>query len=327
MTKQWQALCALVISTALFGCGGGGGTGSGGLTTNIFTTWSAVDPPENVAATGISQDADYNADPDNPPVSVTNYGVSKNTDPLPTVTIRYRADGTIERIAVVTPNVVLSWDETTGDTITDADGDPWVIATDSAESEMGILFNPLEMDPAEAWEYQTFGVWATGRGINGAIGAMSVGTPTPDNAIPTFDRDITFTGYSAGIYALSDGTVDGTAAYRTESDVTVTLNFADPAHELVFRTSGTKLTDIETGTEWTVNPPSLDMLGTLSYTSDKNTFTGAVTATGLNAVLTGESTGQFYGPVAEELGGVFSLSGQVNEQNEYYSGAYGAARP
>jgi hypothetical protein len=37
--------------------------------------------------------------------------------------------------------------------------------------------------------------------------------------------------------------------------------------------------------------------------------------------LTGNSTGQFYGPNAEELGGVFLLQGSGVET---YAGAYGA---
>ena len=40
--------------------------------------------------------------------------------------------------------------------------------------------------------------------------------------------------------------------------------------------------------------------------------------------MTGTSVGQFYGPAAEELGGVFSLRG--TNSLEHYSGAYGAAR-
>ena len=205
--------------------------------------------------------------------------------------------------------------------IVDAAGEPWVIAGDSAQSELGVLFNPLEMAPAEAWEYQTFGVWATGRGVSGAIGAITVGTPTAGVNIPLPDTDqgdVTFTGYSAGIYTSSDGT----AAYRTKSDVSVAVNFFE--RELVFNTTGTTLTDIETNQEWTDSPPTLDVTGVLTYASGVNAFTGKVTTNGTTGGMTGQSTGQFYGPVAEELGGVFSLSG---DQYEYYSGAYGAARP
>ena len=57
----------------------------------------------------------------------------------------------------------------------------------------------------------------------------------------------------------------------------------------------------------------------MTYAAGTNTFTGNVTATGLS----GTSTGRFYGPSAQELGGVFSLSGAGME---HYAGGYGAKR-
>ncbi len=50
---------------------------------------------------------------------------------------------------------------------------------------------------------------------------------------------------------------------------------------------------------------------------DQTAFSGNVSATG----LTGSSSGQFYGPNAEELGGVFALEGTGVET---YIGGYGA---
>lgn len=319
MGKPLWILCTLITTTILFGCGGGGGGGgSGGLTTTLFIDWSSVEPPENVGLTGISQDTDYDVDPDNPPFTITDHGVSTGS----TATIRYRADGSIERIDVVTPYIALSWNEAKGDSVFYAPGDPWVIAASATELELGVLFNPLEMDPADAWEYQTFGAWATGRGIDtGAIGAMSVGTPTPGDAIPAPQSDlgaVTFTGHSAGIYTTSDGE----EAYLTTSAVSVDVNFFD--RELILNTTGTTLTNVETGDPWTNGPPpTLDVTGTLTYATGVNSFTGSVTANGATGGMTGQSTGQFYGPLAEELGGVFSLSGA---EKEYYSGAYGAAQ-
>ena len=73
------------------------------------------------------------------------------------------------------------------------------------------------------------------------------------------------------------------------------------------------------------NLPNLQVTGTLTYAENINSFTGPVSAFGAIGNMTGTSTGQFYGPVAEELGGVFSLTG--DESLEHYSGAYGAARP
>jgi len=43
------------------------------------------------------------------------------------------------------------------------------------------------------------------------------------------------------------------------------------------------------------------MSGTLSYLANSNTFTGTVTD---NGGRTGSATGRFYGPTANEVGGV-----------------------
>ena len=87
--------------------------------------------------------------------------------------------------------------------------------------------------------------------------------------------------------------------------------------ELNLTTTGTEKIDIETGIESA--EPTLDMAGILTYAAGTNSFTGNVVTTG----LTGTSTGRFYGPNAEELGGVFGLSGAGLES---YSGGYGAIR-
>ena len=315
-----RKLCLLffVFVLILSGCGGGGGGGGGGgLTTTIFTDWSSVNPPEIVKLTGLSQDTEFKIDPDDPPFVITDYGVSTGA----TATVKYRADGSIERIDVNTPYIDLTWNEAAGDIISN-DG-PMIFAGDPNVLKFGVFFNPLEMPPADAWEYQTFGAWADARPIAaGAVGALSVGTPTPGNAIPLLGN-ATFTGHSAGIYTISSGT----AVFVTESAVTVDANFLD--RELAFRTTGTTLLNIEDGKQWGDSqvgpPPTLDItsVGPLRYDPGVNRFTGDVSAPGLTG-LTGKTTGQFYGPAAEELGGVFSLTGA--DGREHYSGAYGAAK-
>jgi len=60
----------------------------------------------------------------------------------------------------------------------------------------------------------------------------------------------------------------------------------------------------------------------LSYTAGTNSFAGDVTNGGS---LSGTSTGRFYGPSAEELGGVFILQAGSGIP-ETYGGAYGAKK-
>ena len=51
--------------------------------------------------------------------------------------------------------------------------------------------------------------------------------------------------------------------------------------------------------------PNLNMSGTLTYAPGQNLFAGTVTS----ATMTGTASGRFYGPNAEEIGGIYSLSG------------------
>ena len=85
-------------------------------------------------------------------------------------------------------------------------------------------------------------------------------------------------------------------------------------------TYGTEKLDTSGTTGVKVADSTLDMTGSLSYAANSNSFKGIVATTG---GLTGTSTGQFYGPNAEELGGVFSLKG-TGTSKENYAGAYGA---
>jgi len=320
MKNLWlKCFCMFLVAT-LFGCGGGGGGGGGArITTETFTAWSSVDPPVKLALTGLSQDTVFELVAGNPPFDIT---VDEFNTANVTATITYRANGSIERIDIATPRIDLSWDKTTGDIISDSG--PFVYAGDPVVTKFGVLYNPLDA-AADPWEYQTFGAWADARPIaGGTVGALSFGTPTPGNAIPVgvIGEVVPFTGHSAGIYT----TGDGTAAFVTQSTVNVDVDFL--ARELAFRTTGTTLQNIQDGNAWADSqvglPPSLDLVGTLSYAEGVNSFQGTVDTVGANGPMTGTSAGRFYGPAAQELGGVFSLTGP--DGLEHYSGAYGAAQ-
>jgi hypothetical protein len=170
-----------------------------------------------------------------------------------------------------------------------------------------ILANPMNL----GWEYQSFGVWETASPGGKTFGAMSVGN-SAGTAIPTTGNP-TFTGYAAGTYVNTAGTGSTVLA-----DLTVDANFG--TQTLVFSTTNTR-----TSTDWgQFDPaPDLNLTGTLIYAPGTNSFTGTVSSAG----LTGESTGQFYGPNAEELGGVFFLDNKTDPTSvETYAGAYGAVQ-
>ena len=76
------------------------------------------------------------------------------------------------------------------------------------------------------------------------------------------------------------------------------------------------------------NFSGFNLNGALSYAAGKNTLTGTL-RTG-NGLLSGSATARFYGPAAQEFGGVFTLTGpQVNGGSETpvrFIGGFGAVR-
>ncbi len=157
----------------------------------------------------------------------------------------------------------------------------------------------IETGTGNPWDYQTFGIWMKEGPV---IGAISAGAPTSVNAVPTTGT-ATYTGNSTGIYN------DSNDLYQTVSGLNVDADFAN--RTLDFKTSGTvNMTD-------NVSMSELDMDGTLNINANK--FTGSVST---KSGLTGDATGQFYGPAAEELGGVFATS----NGNKSYIGAFGGSK-
>lgn len=280
--------CLSTFALALGGCGGGGGGGSAVIVPPVVRTTTIK------TESGISQVATYTASGTTAP-SIDPAGASASIT-------TYDDDGTILRIAITTPSSSVTWDATSGDIIDNTD--VAVVATNAAGTNVGVVINAT--NPLVDWKYQTFGIWETGLDTgSGTIGAMSVGTPTSGSAIPKTGT-ATFSGVSGGIYR------DGTTDYITASSLSANVDFLN--RTIALATTATE--KLEVGTVTSIADPDLDMTGTLTYATDTNAFSGSVTATG----LTGSSTGQFYGPNAEELGGVFALTGA----GKTYSGAYGA---
>lgn len=288
-------LSALLLS----GCSSGGSSkphvDAGDLNLHAFTKWSDAPSDGVLIIKGTAQNGTYTG------TTVADEGIHDAQ-----ATVVYEK-GVIVKMIIKTHNTKTTWDTRNGDTI-DTSG-AVINIHDAAKNNVALLANAK--DPAHAWEYQTFGAWMTGRTANqGSFGATSVGAPTAGSAIPRLGA-ATFTGSAGGIYIDAGGT-----NHTASSAVTVDADFLN--RSLAFSTSGTEITGIDAGAV-PVAAANLDMAGTLTYASAKNKFTGVVTATGLS----GTSTGQFYGPTAEELGGVFNLAGAGIEA---YSGGYGAKK-
>ncbi len=298
--KKSIVLCSVAL--LLLGCGGGGG-GGGSSVTPTFVKWSAVAPPTTITVGGISQDGTYTAPaPTYKVTSFTDKGVSTSSS----ATITYRADGSIEQLSISTPTTSVAWNAAAGDTIA-ADASGTILTmVNPIGSNIGMTIVPSKL----GWDYQTFGVWLTGYNTGvGTIGAISIGAPTAGSAIP-ISGTATFTGGTLGFYVDATG-----SGYMTTSPITLNTNFLNRTLNLT--TTSTQKVAFSTGVQSAAT--NLNMTGLLTYTAGNNLFTGTVTATG----LAGNSTGKFYGPNAEELGGVFKLTGAGVEA---YAGAYGAKR-
>jgi hypothetical protein len=159
--------------------------------------------------------------------------------------------------------------------------------------------------PAIGWNYQTYGLWM--RDLTSPViqaGTISAGSATPgDNLIPMIGT-ASFTGGASGLYVDPAGT-----AFITSAVMNADANFA--TRLIDFETTGTVKTPI-LGSVGATPDSNLDIFGTLGpYTAGTNHFTGTVNTTSapVSNSMSGNATGRFYGPSAEEIGGVFGLTG------------------
>lgn len=283
----------------LSACGGGGG---GGGTVPTFTSWSAIQPGSTVAASGLSQEATYTYD--EVTGVVVDVGTPSSVSTTSTATMSFDSAGDLSSLTLLTPTSRIDLS-----VFVDL-GEGAIVAANSADPNL-ITSVALIADPYYlGYEYQSFGIWETQVATTGTVGGVfSVGAPTAGSAIPT-TGSASFAGNLAGSYVDPDG-----LQWFAFADLSVDVNFT--ARTLDFNSELTSITDLLTPD---IPRSDLDLTGTLTYQPGINTFIGDVTSAG---GLTGSSTGQFYGPSAQELGGVFLLRGDGVES---YGGAYGAVQ-
>ena len=318
-TLPGKRTALLTVSLVLSACGGGGGGGGGGGTVPTatpitpFTTWGDVKADVPVQLDGLGQEVSgtwaTNRFIDVQRASAASEGYS--------AILTFDQALELTQLALKSSSTLVSFAGATFPDLTLAPGliPQFIGAGSLASGNAAILANPINLK----WDYQTFGIWETASTTDGSsrtFGAMSVGNDA-GTAIPG-SGTATFTGYATGSYVNAAGT--GTTAF---ADLTVGVNFG--TRILDFSTTNT-----QTSSNWDTSAPTftpnggLDLTGKLTYAAGTNSFTGSVSSVG---GLTGDSTGQFYGPKAEELGGVFFLKNPAAPLSpETYAGAYGAAQ-
>lgn len=284
MSKSIRFAFHSVVLATLAACGGGGGGGSviapGAAPTagpeSPFSSFSAVKPNTTTVMPGISRTGRGSAS------SLQLDPVSTNS----TAKLNIGGDGKVNGMSLLTPQ----------SSVVFAPGSvncrPLGACAAGDGEKVGVALNPAVL----GWNYQSFGVWA----VNGApmqVGALSAGAVTPATAVPTMGS-ATFTGHAGGFY------FDGTGSrLTTDARMSAVTNFS--SRTIDFSTTGT-MVSTAANPPATSARPELNLSGNLSYGAGSNQFSGNVSTA--NNALSGNASGRFYGPNAEEIGGVYGLS-------------------
>jgi len=300
---------SFALLVVLNGCAGGGG---GNVVTPFVpaptpTPVSTTLPGISVSVTGVVNTANN---------TVTGGLSAANTDPSTTVTTagtigRQGATGDVSSATATTiyasggnvtvnSNIVNSANFFGGYTnFNNSVANPGISASTATLGVGGTV--PAGIT-SQSYSYVAFGNWlqctanCTGTTPTLNAGYFVYGSETPAGSIPT-TGSATYNGTTQGTYTNATG-----AQFATESALTVNADFLN--RSLSF-TTASSYTAPNSTTPPTANN-SLNMSGTLSYLANSNTFTGTVTD---NGGRTGSATGRFYGPTANEVGGVYGVTG------------------
>jgi hypothetical protein len=215
-------------------------------------------------------------------------------------------DGTVTGLEITTTNAT-----TTGANLSIQEGPDNTVYSSAGET-YAFITTPTASNDAElyvvqptGYSYTQLGDWYQCSanclsGVSTEVGGFFVrGEVTSPANIPT-TGSYTYNGnaYGAGIDAAGNAG-SGTAT------MTATADFV--TRSIAFATSSTIVQPFAGGAPLAM--PELDISGTLSYTAGQNRFTGPVNSgTGVTA-MSGTATGQFHGAAAQEIGGVYSLTG------------------
>ncbi len=298
-------LASVVLVSAGCSSSGGGGSSGGGVSGGSassaipFTSFSSIQPNTDYEMDGMTVGASYEYDLQD--LRVTSLGRTE-LDENSKVIIGY-GDAFLERFSQDSTIGSFSVDTSQGDEIFSEA--PLIVM--SANDIDAIFFDA----DFTGWDYQSLGIWRTGVNTGqGHAGATSAGLITAGNSIPTSGSAL-YQGASLGNYVSSDGT-----DYVAVSGISATADFSNRA--ISISSMNSSLVNANTGAE--LSSPGLDFSGTLSFDAGSNMAAGQLRT---DSGFVGNANSRFYGPNAEELGGVFDFRGQGLET---YSGAFGASR-
>jgi hypothetical protein len=284
MAFEFRAAALPFLIATLGACGGGGGGGGVSAPTEVpLTSFSAVQPNQALVMEGNAA-----------AVSVTVSGTtatSADSGPIGTATVTFAHDANrqLSGVSVNTAEANFSIDRSAGH--------EWTCRGRLCLGESATALALVADPAANGWSYQSFGIWATeSSATSGKLGALSAGNPTSGSSLP-LTGTFTFRGLAIGFHIDGGGSLQGTAALMSAD-----VNFG--TRNILFSTSETRRgPSAETAS---IRDDSLNLSGTFTYQPGVNAFSGPVQA---QNGLSGQGAGRFFGPGAEEIGGVYSLQG------------------
>ncbi|MBO9408311.1 transferrin-binding protein-like solute binding protein [Shimia sp. R9_1] len=280
---------ALLAAPALSACGGGGGD-----ETIAFTSVSELPDDGTVRLEGRGNSANFRVNASTGELTLNN----RQADQAARLDIK-RSGGNATNILASAGSATVSFDTNASPLTAVRD----LAAFASPDGEQIAVFGIG--DARTDYEHQAFGAWIDGFGSdNGSIATASVGARTDAANLPT--NSASYRGQTVGLAQLNDGDT-----YLADSELTVSTSD--------FRTLNLDSTNtiVENLDTFVVRSES-DLNFTGTATVSGSGFSGNISGTAVN----GNIEGNFFGPNAEEVGGVFdSQSGDTA-----YIGSFGAVR-
>lgn len=226
------------------------------------------------------------------------------------VDIRLDSLGNLAGVVVDGTTIFAAFDDTIGGTDVDVDGRYWTFDRQDLGAEQVVqVGNPA----AQQLSYHTYGAWVElfdASEPEGTIGAAAFGDPVTASLDVPSSGSATYEGRTAGFYINEASDL----VLATRSTMTANANFTFDT--IGFRTEDTVVSDDVNGSFSTLRT-SLNTEGTLLIAG--NTFSGDVESAG---GLTGDASGRFFGPEAEEMGGTL----YVSDGDEAYMAGFGGRR-
>ena len=297
--------------TALCACAGGGGGGGSGPAPFApvavpFTSFAAVQANQRVTfPNGSGQSVNANGTLSG--ANITSVIVSPIDTASTNGSMTYDGNKALNAFSVVTPGGSISFSRP-------ADSIACTIGVCSATNAMAEALIIDGANPTGGFNYQTFGSWdRAGTTTSFDVGVFSFGAPTPGAAIPTVGN-ASFTGVATGFFVNSSQ-----AGFATTAPVSANADFLN--RTMSFATSGTTLVAFSNSAQTVDNAGNLSITGSFTWAPGVN----ALTSSNLSAPigLNGGGKARFYGPNAQEVGGVYSLSGAAGQM----VGSFGAKQP